>query len=103
MKVVVPKSAFGRDIELGSDAASKRSRRRSYRMEALFFAVAISLFDALMMIFNKDYTIIDLFKSDFLNYGFSILFNLVIGYVIAYFLNYLFSEISIKRYNKKRG
>ena len=70
--------------------------------ESIIFAIVMGVLDAVMVIFIDDYEIVDLFKYNYLNYIFSIVFNLIIGFGISYVLDYIFGEISVKRYNKKR-
>ena len=102
VKENVPKTAFGKSMPIGLDKESKKKRKKIYLKESIIFAIVMGVLDAIMIIFIDYYVIVDLFKYNYLNYMFSVLFNLIIGFAISYILDYIFGEICVKRYNKKR-
>jgi len=94
----------GENVPTTSDHKSKKSRKVHYFLNSLSFATFILIFTILDSLFIQDEWFYFTFFSQ-LNDPFKIIatftLEFIIGLIVFYIVNYVWGELSVRRYNRK--
>lgn len=101
-KIFVPETLTGKPLPLSQDKTSKKLRIKSYIIKSLVFASAITIFDVLTRVLDKDYQDLLIFSLDNTkNKILSILILFLTSFIISIILEGTIGELTIKKYDKE--
>src|SRR5690625_1398047 len=102
--LLIPKMITGENVPTTSDHKSKKSRKVNYYLNSLSLATFILIFTILDSLFIQDEWFYFTFFSQ-LNDPFKIIatftLEFIIGLIVFYIVNYVWGELSVRRYNRK--
>lgn len=101
-----PKDIFGKPLPLGDSKSEKSTRKKSYALESLCYALGFTVMETLLVSFGRDTADLELTESIFPNLdkiptvALTAVITFVIMFAVSMVFDYLGGEHKVKRYNK---